>query len=149
MAEENQVGGVAGELTEEQKAAQAEKEAAEAAEKAKSDAEAAAGNAGGEEVTQASGAASSIVPGSVVSFTIALGEVRDATVVAANGDGSLDLVLALKDEDRRYIPHNEREQATISRPGAKLGEAGKDVYTWSLKTPDQRDQLAEDWEVIA
>lgn len=133
MVEENWVGGVVGGLVGGWEVVQAGREVVEAAEKAKADAEAAAGNAGGEEVTQASGAASSIVLGSVVSFTIALGEVRDATVVAVNGDGSLDLSLSVKDEDRRYIPHNEREQATISLPGAKLGEAGKDVYTWSLK----------------
>lgn len=134
MEDENtqgQAGEAQVELTEEEKVAKAEQEAADA--KAKEEAEAAAANTSGEAHQASNSTGTVIEEGSIVSFTLALGEVRDAVVRAAHADGTLNVAIALTDEDLRYVPEEERDQKEIVRLDVKLGEAGVGVNTWSPK----------------
>jgi hypothetical protein len=130
MADENQVAGEQVELTEEQKAAQAEQERVDAEAKAKAEADAAQTDTGAEGAAAAGQQGTPILEGSVVLYTLAIGEVRDAVVRTAHDNGTLNLAVAITDADLPYVPENEREQKEIVRFDVALGEAGVVANTW-------------------
>ena len=61
--------------------------------------------------------------GSTVQYHLALGEVREATVVRHGVElGTLDLSLELSEDDQRYLPSEERGKNPVLRSDCANGE---------------------------